>query len=107
MIFWRRVGLFEIVSEPVRGVFVTDVEDGLDRTSFAQEFDCFISVFEREGGLVFSEICVGLRAARFEECDFEASFGEALASPSAGGTGADDDCVKLSLCGSWQAGPFL
>src|SRR5712692_7037570 len=89
-----RVRLFEVVDEPFVGVFVANSEFDLYGTRFANEFRCLVAIFEFEFGLVLGEILIGLRAACFEECDLQAGFGEALASPATGSTGADHDDVK-------------
>jgi len=98
LIFWRGVGLLEIVGEPVGGVFVANVENGLDGACFADKFRRHVPVFERKGRLVFGEVSVGLRAARLEKSDFEARLREALAGPASGCAGADHDDVKLCVC---------
>ena len=95
LIFWRRVWLFEIVCEPIRRVFIAHVEDGLHRTRLANRFGGHVAVFQGKRGLMFREIFVRLRAARFEERDFEAGFGKALACPAAGSARANDDDIEL------------
>ena len=46
---------------------------------------------------MFGEIGIGLRAAGFEKRDFEAGFREALARPSAGSAGTDNDDIELFI----------
>ena len=89
----RGVGLLEIVDEPVKGVFVADVELGLDGASLADDFRSHVAVLEFERGLVLGKILVGLGAAGFEECNFQPRFGEAFAGPAAGSAGTYDDHV--------------
>ncbi len=69
------VGLVVIVDEPVLGVFVADVELGLDRVIFCDDGIRHGAVLQLEGGLVLGEIFVGLGAASFDDGDVEASFG--------------------------------
>src|SRR5262249_25135123 len=95
LVFWRRVRFFEIIRKPIRCVFVADVELRLNGTLLANEFTRHVAIFEGEGRLVLRKIGVGLRAARFEERDPEASFRKTLAGPAAGSSGADDDDVEF------------
>jgi hypothetical protein len=44
---------------------------------------------------MFAEVGVGLWAARFDDGDVEAGFGEALCGPAAGGAGADYEDVEI------------
>jgi hypothetical protein len=91
------VRLFEVVGEPVVGVFVANFKFGLDGAGFADDFFRAIAVLEFERGFVLGEIIVGLRAAGFKEGDFQAGFREALAGPASGCAGADDDDVVRLL----------
>ncbi len=95
--FGRGVRLFEIVGEPVSGVFVADVKDRLDRPRLSNEIRRHVAIFQIEFGFVFGKVGVGLRAAGFEQSDFEAGFREALARPAAGSAGANDDDIELFI----------
>jgi hypothetical protein len=70
-----RVGLVMIVDEPVLRVFVADVELRLDRVVLFDDRVGHAAVFQLEGGFVFGEIFVGLRATRFDDGDVESGFG--------------------------------
>lgn len=98
MILWRGIGLFEIVRKPIGSVLVANTKNGLDGAGLANCFQCHVAILQSEGGLVLREIGVGLRTACFEEGNFEASFGETFASPTAGSAGADDDDVIFFDC---------
>src|SRR4029077_2890577 len=89
----RCVWLFEVVDKPVVGVFVADAEFDLDRPRFANNLRSFVAILQLEFRLMFGEIFVGLRAAGFEQRDLQASLGEALAGPSSGSAGTDDNHV--------------
>ena len=102
MIFWRGIRLFEIVCEPIGRVLVANTENGLDRTGFANCFQCHVAILQGEGGLVLREIGVGLRTACFEEGNFKACFRQPFASPTAGSAGAYDDDVIVFDCRTWQ-----
>src|SRR5215470_5133923 len=95
LIFRRGVRLFEIVCKPIGSVFVADTENGLHRSRFANCFQGHVAIFQFKGRFVFGEIFVGLRTTGFEKGYFQASFSQALASPSAGCAGADDNDVKF------------
>src|SRR5882672_2894917 len=95
LVFRRGVRLFEIVCEPVRGVLVADIEDGLDGTGLANELRSHIAVLQRKRGLMFGKILVRLWATRFEKRYLQASFREPLACPAAGGAGANNDDIEF------------
>ena len=87
------IRLFQIVDEPVEGVFVANAEFDLDRAGLADDFRRKVAVLEFELGLVFREILVGLWAAGFEQRDLQARFRKALAGPASRSAGADDDDI--------------
>src|SRR5258708_6852785 len=88
------VWFFEIVDEPVVGIFVANSEFDLDGPRLADEFRGLVPIFELKFWLVLREILIGLRTAGFEESNFEASFRKAFASPASGSAGTDHDDIK-------------
>src|SRR5260370_17120752 len=79
----RGVWFFEIVDEPVVGIFVANSEFDLDGPRLADEFRGLVPIFELKFWLLLREILIGLRTAAFQERTFAAPFRHPFASPPA------------------------
>ena len=83
-----------VVDEPILRVLVADVELGLDGAGLAEDSFRAVAILQLEGGLVFGEVGVGLRAPRLDDGDFKAGLGEAFSGPAAGRARPDYENVK-------------
>jgi hypothetical protein len=91
-----RVGIFEIVDEPLLIRFAAGVAQALNG-ALAKDGRGLAEVGHLPGLHVLSEIFGGDFGSGFEQSDAPAGFGEPLGGPSAGGAGANDDGVEWLL----------
>ena len=81
----RGVGFFDVVDEPVLGIFVANVHHlRLNGASFADNFRGEVAILQFESWSMLAEIRAGLRAPGFKKSNLQPRLGQTLARPASG-----------------------